>query len=435
MSTLRFVGLDVHAETIVIAVADSGSAAAVILKVIGCDERRLLSELRKLGTRESLRVCYEAGPTGFGLERFLRSQGVDCVVVAPSLTPQSSGSRVKTDRRDARKLAHFLRSGDLTPIWVPDEQTESLRDLERVREDARLSERRARQQLLKFLMRHSRRFTEGKSHWTQKHWKWILQQKFAHEAQNRVLGDYVLTAQQATQRVERLTRDIQELVAGWALAPLVKNLQAFRGVELVTAVGLAAEIGDFTRFRSAGQFMAFVGLVPSENSTGKTRRQGGITKTGNAHVRRLMTEAAWHYYNWSAGISNTLRARRAGVPAEIVAIADKALRRLQRKAYLMKHRELSPKKIVIALARELAGFLWAAAVETARQGSCGAVRPPMTPRDNRQVTRRLAARLIGVATPPGARSPTDDPGTVAEKPKPKTVPRRPQGIAAGATRS
>jgi transposase len=434
MSTLRFIGLDVHAETIVIAVADAGSAPAVILKVIACDEGRLLSELRKLGTRESLRVCYEAGPTGFGLERFLRSHEVDCVVVAPSLTPQSSGSRVKTDQRDARKLAHFLRSGDLTPIWVPDEQTESLRDLERAREAARLSERRARQQLLKFLLRHGRRFTEGKSHWTQKHWRWILQQKFSHEAQNRVLRDYVFTTQQATQRVERLTQDIQELVEGWALAPLVKNLQAFRGVELVTAVALAAEIGDFTRFRLAGQFMAFLGLVPSEHSSGGTRRQGRITKTGNGHVRRLMTEAAWHYYNWSAGISNTLRARRVGVPTEVVAIADKALRRLQRKAYQMKHRELSPKKIVIALARELAGFLWAAAVETARQGSGVPVRPAVTQEDNRQVARRRAAKLIGVRTPPGPRSPTGDPGTVAETPKQKAVSRRPQGIAAGATR-
>ena len=379
MSTLRFVGLDVHAESIVMAVADAGSAPAVILKSIGYDEPRLLWELNKLGARESLRVCYEAGPTGFGLERFLRSQSVDCVVVAPSLTPQSSGCRVKTDRRDARKLAHFLRSGDLTPIWVPDEQTESLRDLERAREDARLAERRARQQLLKFLVRHGRRFTEGKSHWTQKHWRWVRQQTFAHEAQNRVLSDYVCTAQEAAQRVARLTKDIQELVGGWALAPVVQSLQAFRGVELVTAVALAAEIGDFTRFRSAGQFMAFVGLVPSESSSGGTRRQGAITKTGNGHVRRLLTEAAWHYYGWTAGISHTLELRRLGVRVEIVAIADKALRRLQRKAWMMKHRELSPKKIAIALARELAGFLWAAAVETGRPGSGRAPRPALVP--------------------------------------------------------
>lgn len=429
MTTLRFIGLDVHAETIVIAVADEGSTPAVILKVIGYDEGRLLSELRKLGTLGSLRVCYEAGPTGFGLERFLRSHRVHCVVVAPSLTPQSIGSRVKTDRRDARKLAHFLRSGDLTPIWVPDEQTESLRDLERAREDARVSERRARQQLLKFLLRHGRRFTEGKSHWTQKHWKWILQQTFTHEAQNRVLGDYVLTAQQATQRVVRLTQDIQELVAGWTLGSLVQNLQAFRGVELVTAVGLAAEIGDFTRFRSAGQFMAFIGLVPSENSSGGTRRQGAITKTGNGHVRRLLTEAAWHYYGWTTGISSKLQARRVGVPAEIVAIADKALRRLQRKAYLLKERGKSPKKIAIALARELAGFLWAAAVETARQAGATTARPATTPCDHRHPARRLKARVPRSGTPSGTQATTPDPETVDEKPQRKTVPRRTRQLA------
>lgn len=429
MTTLRFIGLDVHAETIVIAVADAGASPAVNLKTIGYDEGRLLSELRKLGTLDSLRVCYEAGPTGFGLERFLRSHGVNCMVVAPSLTPQSVGSRVKTDRRDARKLAHFLRSGDLTPIWVPDEQTESLRDLERAREDARLSERRARQQLLKFLMRHGRRFTEGKSHWTQKHWRWVLQQRFEHEAQNRVLGDYVLTAQQATQRVERLTQDIGELVEGWALASLVRNLQAFRGVELVTAVGLAAEIGDFTRFRSAGQFMAFLGLVPSENSSGGTRRQGGITKTGNAHVRRLMTEAAWHYYGWTTGVSQKLQARREGVPAEIVAIADKALRRLQRKAYTMKQRELSPKKIVIALARELAGFLWAAAVETARLASGATARPAMPQRDAHPSARRSAMRAPRAGTRSEARTATGNPETVPEKPKRSTVSRRQRAMA------
>lgn len=434
MTTLRFIGLDVHAETIVIAVADGGSAPAVILKVIGYNEGRLLAELRKLGILDSLRVCYEAGPTGFGLERFLRSHGVDCVVVAPSLTPQSSGSRVKTDRRDARKLAHFLRSGDLTPIWVPDEQTESLRDLERAREDARLSERRARQQLLKFLLRHGRRFTEGKSHWTQKHWRWILQQRFEHEAQNRVLGDYVLTAQQATQRVARLTQDIQELVEGWALMPVVKNLQAFRGVELVTAVGLTAEIGDFTRFRSAGQFMAFVGLVPSENSSGGTRRQGGITKTGNSHVRRLLTEAAWHYYGWTAGISRALEARRVGVPAEIVTIADKALRRLHKKAYLMKEKGKSPKKIAIALARELAGFLWAAAVETARLGSSTRSQPAVIPHECSPPSRRLTTRAAKAEARSGTQSTTGDPETLKERPKRRTVPRRPRGKAAGATR-
>jgi transposase len=253
MSTsVRFVGLDVHAETIVMAIAEAGRAAAEVGKEIPSDEGRLLAELRRLGLGR-LRVCYEAGPTGFGLQRFLRQHGVPCSVVAPSLVPTVSGRRVKTDRRDARKLAQFLRSGDLTEVGVPDEQTEALRDLERAREDARLAERTARQQLLKFLLRHGLRFTAG-TNWTVRHWAWIRQQKLSHGAAQRALQDYLHTAQQASERVARLTKDLAELVEGWALAPLVRNFQAFHGIQLVTAVGLAAEIGDFQRFVTARQF-------------------------------------------------------------------------------------------------------------------------------------------------------------------------------------
>lgn len=358
---VRYVGLDVHAESIVIAVADRGGCPAEIVKSIPQKLPRLLEELRRLGSYSSLKVCYEAGPTGFGMQRALQEKGIDCVVVAPSLIPVQNGVRVKTDRRDARKLAHFLRSGDLTPIWVPDEQTEALRDLERAREDARVSERRARQHLLKFLLRHGRHFTEGRNNWTQRHWRWVLSQRFDHEALNRVLADYVQTAQQATQRVQRLTQDIAELVEGWALAPLVKNFQAFHGVQLVTAVGVAAEIGNFERFSRATQLMAFTGLVPSENSTGMSRKQGGITKTGNRHVRRLLTEAAWHYYECRPGASAALEKRREGVPPEVVAIAEKARLRLRNKAWRMRQAHKAPNKIATALARELAGFLWAAA--------------------------------------------------------------------------
>lgn len=361
---LRYVGLDVHKESIAIAVADAGDKPAELWKAIPYKPPRLLQELKRLGSLSSVRVCYEAGPTGLGLQRFLEHNQVKCFVVAPSLVPIQSGSRIKTDRRDARKLAHFLRSGDLTPIWIPDEQTESLRDLERARDDARIAERRTRQQLLKFLLRHDRRFTEGKHNWTQLHWRWILRQRFELEALNRVLADYVQATQAAGDRVRRLTGDIAELVEGWELAPLVKNLQAFRGVELVTAIGLAAEIGDFERFHKASEFMAFVGLVPSEYSSGGSRKQGGVTKTGNRHVRRLLLEAAWHYYNAPPGASAALEKRRRDVPPEIVAIAEKARLRLRRKAARMKATTKAPNKIAAALARELAGFLWAAACQT-----------------------------------------------------------------------
>ena len=395
MSKLRFIGLDVHKDSIVIALAESGQAPAEVLKRIDWSEPRLLAELRKLGPVSDLRVCYEAGPTGYGLQRFLAAARVNCVVVAPSLVPQTQGTRIKTDRRDARKLAHFLRSGDLTCVWVPDEQTEALRDLERARDDARLAERRIKQQLLKFLLRNGRRFTEGKEHWTKTHWNWIRRQQFEQEAQRRVLADALQTAEQAQARVARLTQDIADCVAGWALAPVVRNLQAFRGIKEITAAGIVAEIGDFRRFARASQFMAFTGLGPWGSSSGQTRRQGGITKTGNRHVRRLLIEAAWQYYHAPAVASGALLKRREGVPEEVVAIADRAQRRLRQKSLQLQLRRKSATQIVTALARELAGFVWAAALasspgrEVPGREAPDARRPPSA----RSRSRRRSAAL------------------------------------------
>ncbi len=199
----------------------------------------------------------------------------------------------------------------------------------------------------------------GNQNETATHWTWIRQQKFEHEAQQRVLADAITTTEQATARIAKLDADIAECIEGWALAPLVKNLQAFRGIKLLTAVGIAAEIGDFTRFVKAGNFMGFVGLVPSENSSGQSRRQGGITKTGNRHVRRLLIEAAWHYFNAPVVASAALTQRRVGVSEEVIAIADRALRRLRKKCHDLQLRKKTGTKIVTALARELAGFIWA----------------------------------------------------------------------------
>jgi transposase len=361
MSKLRFIGLDVHKDSTVIAIADAGSAPAVILKRIPAAKDRVLTELKRLGAIDELQVCYEAGPTGFGLARFLQQAGIDCLVVAPSLVPKTSGCRVKTDRRDARKLAHFLRSGDLTAVWIPDEHTEALRDLERARDDARLAERRAKQQLLKFLLRQDRRFLEGKEHWTRIHWAWIRRQQFHHEAHQRLFADALQTIEQAQARVTRLDQDIAECLDGWALAPLVKHLQAFRGVAQLTAVGLAAEVGDFRRFSKAGQFMAYVGLVPSESSSGQSRHQGGLTRTGNRHLRRLLVEAAWQYYRAPAVASAALMKRREGVPQDVVTITEQALRRLRKTSHKMQLRQKPAAKIAAALARELAGFVWSAA--------------------------------------------------------------------------
>lgn len=365
MSNLRCIGLDVHKESIVMAVAEPGDRPAEIFERLPYDPQLVLKRLSKLGARQSLRVCYEAGPTGYGLYRRLTRAGLDCRVVAPALVPQVSGTRVKTDRRDARKLAHFLRSGDLTTIWVPDEATEAIRDLERARDDARLAQRRIRQQLLKFLLRNERRFP-GRTHWTKTHWQWIRSQRFEQPAQQRVIEDAIRTAEQADERVRRLDEDILECLPGWQRAPLVRDLQAFHGIARLSAVGLAAEIGDFRRFGSAGGFMSFVGLVPSEHSSGQSRRLGGITKTGNRHVRRLLIEAAWNYMGARAAIGPSLAKRREGVPEEIVDIADRALRRLRKTGHRLYQRKKASTKIAVSVARELAGFVWSAACTSDR---------------------------------------------------------------------
>lgn len=378
MSKLRFVGLDVHKEFVMVAVADDGPLPAEAVGRVASSPAAVLATLRRLGRLKDLRCCYEAGPTGYELQRYLADAGVDCVVVAPSAVP-SQGVRIKTDRRDANRLARFLRSGDLTPIAIPTAETEAIRDLERARDDARLAERTARQQLLKFFDRHGRHFTEGKEHWTKTHWAWIRRQKFDYEAQQRVLSDAINTAEQAADRRTRLDQDISDCVESWDQRFLVKDLQAFRGMRELTAVGLIAEIGDFSRFTKASSFMAYVGLVPSESSSGNTRRQGGITKTGNRHVRRLLVEAAWHYYGSRIiAPSDVLRKRREGVPVEVVQIADRAIRRLRRKAYRLQLRKKSATQIVTAMARELAGFIWDAAQTsaTARKSECAPIKKP-----------------------------------------------------------
>ena len=360
-ASVVYVGMDVHKDSITIAVAREGREAAEAWKTIPNDGVRLRKALRML-TRDGgmLRVCYEAGPTGFGLYRRLREAGIDCIVVAPSLVPGKPGDRVKTDRRDARKLAHFLRSGDLTEVYVPDEAVEAIRDLERSRDGAKRAERVARHQLSKFLLRHDRRW-EGTT-WTLKHRDWIRVQKFAYPAQQRVLEDYLKAVEDLAERVERLTAALKALVEETVLAPLVKSLQAFRGVSVVSAVTIAAEVGDLRRFGTAGQFMSYVGLVPSEESTGQRRRQGRITRCGNGHLRRILVEAAWHYRHQPV-MSKELRRRNQGVAPGVRRIAWEAQKRLHKRLYHLIHAGKSSQKAVIALARELAGFIWAVGQE------------------------------------------------------------------------
>jgi transposase len=357
MSKLRFVGLDVHKDTIVIAVAESDSSSAEVLGTIPHDVPKLIKRLSALAKDNSeLRVCYEAGPTGFGMSRRLKAAGIKCQVVAPSLVPQQVGLRVKTDRRDACRLAHFLRSGDLVEVWVPDERTEGLRDLERTRDDAKNAERVARHQLDKFLLRNERVFRDGRS-WTKRHLTWLKQQKFEDACQQRVLEDYLKAVEDATERVKRLSTDIALLIQGTALEPLIRALMAFRGIQTLSAVVIAAEIGDLRRFKTARQFMAFLGLVPSEHSTGKSICRGPLTRTGNAHVRRILVEAAQHYRH-SPVLSQALRERQTGISQEVINISWNAQKRLcQRMKHLVDQKK-TWNKMIIALARELAGFIW-----------------------------------------------------------------------------
>jgi transposase len=361
-SKVRFVGLDVHKATIVIAYADAGQQEAVVYGTIVHDVAKLIKVLKSLAAGGwELRVCYEAGPTGYGLQRALTKAKISCVVVAPALVPRQAGLRVKTDRRDAARLAHFLRSGDLTPVWVPDEETEALRDLERARDDAKKAERVCRHQLDKFLLRHGR-IWEGKTRWTVTHLDWIRVQKFEQEASMRVLRDYLKGVEDCRERVDRLTSDIGELVETVALAPLIKALQSFRGIGVVSSAVIAAEIGDLRRFKTARQLMAFLGLVPSEHSSGQSTRRGPLTRTGNGHVRRILVEAAWHYQH-SPSLSKVLRKRQEGVADGVRKIAWEAQKRLHmRLTQLLRDRKAINKSIV-AIARELAGFVWAVGQE------------------------------------------------------------------------
>lgn len=359
--TVRYVGLDVHADTIVIAVAEEGRAPAKVLATIPHCWKTLHARLKALAAKGKLLICYEAGPTGYVLYRKLQSAGFDCQVIAPSLIPRKSGQGVKTDRRDAAALAHFLRSGDLTKVWVPDEECEALRDLSRAREAAKRAELAARQQLSKFLLRHGRRWEL--STWTQKHFDWIRTQKFEQAAQARVLADALQAVEDATARVERLAKDLEDLAPQVQhLWPIIRALQALRGIAFVSAVTLISELGDLKRFGSARQLMAYLGLVPSEHSSGLTQRRGSITKSGNSHARRILVEAAHHAFRLPI-TSKILRQRQFGLAPEVIRIATKAQTRLHRRSLQLYQKGKSKPKVVVAIARELAGFLWAIAQE------------------------------------------------------------------------
>jgi transposase len=353
----RFVGLDVHKDSIVVAVAEAGREHARCLATVPFDLKALKKVLEKLGPKNIVSCCYEAGPTGYGLARSLHAAGWACDVIAPSLVPKKPGERIKTDRRDAAKLAVNHRNGELVAITIPDEASEAIRDLERARDDAKKAERVTRHQLSKFVLRHGRRYP-GKSTWNDAHRAWIVGLDFAEPAQKYVLADGLAAVESATLRVAQLTERLRELAETWDRAPLVKALQAMRGIEFVTAVTVVAEVGDFRRFRTAGDFMGYVGLIPTEQTSGESRRRGPISKTGNAHVRRLLIESAWHYRR-QPRIGKALRERSVGIAPGVCAIAWKAQTRLHNRLKKLIGRGKHPAEAITAVARELAGFVWA----------------------------------------------------------------------------
>jgi transposase len=318
---------------------------------------KVASRLGKSGRR--LSFCYEAGPCGYGLHRLLTGSGHECVVVAPSLIPMKAGDRVKTDRRDALMLAKLHRAGELTAIWIPDAAHEAMRDLVRARATAVRVLTKARQHLQGFLLRHERIY-RGARGWTLAYRRWLSTVRFEHPAQQIVLQDYIHAVQEAELRRDRLTQQIEEVLPNWSMAPVVAALQSMRGVALVVAVTVVAEVGDFRRFANPRQLMAYLGLVPSEHSSGSSVRRGGITKAGNALARRVLIEGAWTY-RMSARVSRKLHDRIEPLPAAVRDIAWKAQLRL-----CARYRRLAatgrPKVVVTtAIAREMVGFIWAIA--------------------------------------------------------------------------
>lgn len=363
MSNVRFIGLDVHAETIAVAVAEPNGEVRSLGTIPNRPEsvRKLM---KKLGPAAQLRVCYEAGPTGYVVYWQLTALGVKCEVVAPTLVPVKAGDRVKTDRRDALKLARSYRAGDLTAVWVPDAAHEALRDLVRAREAAKKDQLRARHRLGKFLLRHGRRPPTAMNAWTQAHLAWVKSAvRFDHAAQEATLLDYIHEVDHVADRIERLEAAITVAVetAPTHMRAVIDALQALRGIALVSAVTIASEVGELSRFTKPRQLMGYSGAVASEDSSGQRTRRGGITKAGNAHLRRVVIEAAWAYRHRPA-VGPTLRKRQAPVSPEVKAIAWKAQHRLHARYRALTARGKCKQHAMTAIGRELLGFIWAIGV-------------------------------------------------------------------------
>jgi len=362
----RFIGMDVHKDTIVVAVTATGDIGTATpygtFPNTTAALEKLVKRLRQAGSGPA-KFCYEAGPCGYGVHRTLTKLGEECMVVAPSMIPRKSGDRQKNDKRDAANLAVLHRGGLLTAVWVPDAAHEAMRDLIRARLAAVRAIRVARQQLSAFLLRHERIYPNGRKAWTKAHRRWLMGQSFAQSAQQIVLQESIEAVRLGEQRRDRVDGYLRAQIPTWSLFPLVRNLGALRGLDAIASAGLAAAIGDPSRFASAPDFMAYLGLVPSEHSSGPKRRIGAITKAGDIHARTLLIEAA-HCYRFPARIARHKLAAVDAVPEAVREIAWKAQTRLCQRYRQMLAKGKLKQVVVTAIARELAGFVWAIACIT-----------------------------------------------------------------------
>lgn len=353
----RYIGLDVHSATITVAIAEEDGPPSSH-STIANDPSAIRKLMTRLGDPDvQLRVAYEAGPTGYALHRQLTTLGIECMVVAPSLMPVRAGDKVKTDRRDALKLARLLRSGDLTAVWVPDQAHEALRSLVRSRADAKADELRAKHRLSKFLLRQGCRPPVGVRNWSQRYFQWLRQFQFEQVADQVVFADYLAEVTGAGERIKRLEAALQQCATTSSQVALIRALQAFRGIGFLSAVTMVAETGNLRRFRTAPQLMAYAGVVPSESSSGSKQHRGRITKTGNSLLRHVFGEAA-HHARHAPRVAGTLKQRQAEVPQPIVELAWRAQLRLHARYRHLGARLGSPKALT-AVARELVGFIWA----------------------------------------------------------------------------
>ncbi len=358
---VHYIGLDVHKETIAVSIAPQNSTEVRRYGIIGGTLDAVDKLVKKLAKEHTeLRLVYEAGPCGFVLCRHLRNKGLHCEVIAPSLIPKKASDRVKTDRRDADQLARLYRAGELTAIHVPDQQDEAIRDLVRARTSAMTDQRQARNRLKGFLLRLGFRYT-GKSSWNDAHKRYLSGLVLPQGPQQIAFQEYIHAINDATDRLERLAQAVQDALPGWKWEPVVRALMSLRGVQVLTAMTLVAEVGDFSRFDDPRSLMHFFGLTPSEHSSSDKRVQGGITRCGNAHCRRVLTEAAWHY-RLKPKVSETIQKRQEGQSKQVRLIAWKAQERLHKRF----HQLSAKKKSVVAataVARELVGFVWAIACQ------------------------------------------------------------------------